>query len=1011
MPKSAAERQRERRARVKADSSLNEQVKQRERDRWQRRVAQHKVKTIADMSAREQRYQRKKWRQKWNERQTKRKMTTNEAAEVESVGPHFPVTPSSSRQKLRGRQLVRRDRAAAYRHIAALKQRLYSAQKTISRLRKRELRSRMQRNREADSKTPDSLMTPRKLVEKTMSSPRKNRKALLLHYSVMSDFGTRLKSISGKQRKVARSVLCATQLVKKHRLQSFMRKSFGIPRMENQNSKNTEQKMSKRSVLSEIKKDIVRDFFEQDTVSRATSGKKETVTRQKKKMQKRFLLEPVNKLHKTFQKEHNQVHISRAAFAKNKPFWVKRPSIQDRDTCLCTVHENTRLLHEKLKALKLTTDKRLSDTVCKTTCEMTSKSCMYNECNVCANQQPIFETSYSDNHATSWWNWQQVTLNAVNGKRRRRTVKMRVSGSVAELKKCFIEQLRLLKPHMFRMIHQMSAIKSKRSELADHEVLLHVDFSENFTTKNLSEVQSAHFGSSLRQITLHTGVIYSSTCKPLSFCTISDNCDHGAVAVWSHLLPVLRFIKQLHPHVSVLHMVSDGPTTQYRNRMNMYLCTIIPHLLGFKLWWNFSEAGHGKSAADGVGGTVKRLSDSRVLAGDEIQNASQLYNCLRDITVVKLFLVNQFIDICDTIKIPPVPGTMKIHQFTAHCDGTVMYRDLTCYCNSVNMCGCYKAKVVNLSAENPSAMTLPEESSAEQLTACTFNELEILNTECSIAGVTGSLIVYQQDVDVDGTGILSSVAGQVSVSVEGEQGPKYSEPEAESSAEELSTCAPKQLSALNSEHTSTAGILVRNDEADSDVDFTLISVPSSVAELVDLVMRLETQQEPECSEQVLQSDPSAELLATCTLSEWADLYHESTNTTDSCITNDGQQEPKCSGHDPKAEAGASSTVVTSSHKGATSRRSLVNQLRPCPRAARCSKRHEAEVTSRLTARRVLFDIQSSVANEPPTTEPETESTSMFSRGIDLVSVFSLLLETNFFYCHFYIYICSTCSVK
>jgi len=93
-------------------------------------------------------------------------------------------------------------------------------------------------------------------------------------------------------------------------------------------------------------------------------------------------------------------------------------------------------------------------------------------------------------------------------------------------------------------------------------------------------------------------------------------------------------------------MVSDGPTTQYRNRMNMYLCTIIPHLLGFKLWWNFSEAGHGKSAADGVGGTVKRLSDSRVLAGDEIQNASQLYNCLRDITVVKLFLVNQFIDIC-----------------------------------------------------------------------------------------------------------------------------------------------------------------------------------------------------------------------------------------------------------------------------------------------------------------------------------------------------------------------------
>jgi len=118
---------------------------------------------------------------------------------------------------------------------------------------------------------------------------------------------------------------------------------------------------------------------------------------------------------------------------------------------------------------------------------------------------------------------------------------------------------------MFRMIHQMSAVRLKRSHLADREVLLHIEFSENFTTKNLSEIQSAHFGSSLRQITLHTGVIYSSKCKPLSFCSISDNCDHGPIAVWSHLVPVLRFVKHLHPQVSVLHIVSDGPTTQYRN--------------------------------------------------------------------------------------------------------------------------------------------------------------------------------------------------------------------------------------------------------------------------------------------------------------------------------------------------------------------------------------------------------------------------------------------------------------
>jgi len=104
-----------------------------------------------------------------------------------------------------------------------------------------------------------------------------------------------------------------------------MRNTVGISRA----SLPVQQKMSKRRAWSEMKKDKVRDFFEQDTVSRSTSGKKETVTRQKRKMQKRFLLEPVDKLHKVFQKEHNQVQISRTTFARFKPFWVKRPSIRE----------------------------------------------------------------------------------------------------------------------------------------------------------------------------------------------------------------------------------------------------------------------------------------------------------------------------------------------------------------------------------------------------------------------------------------------------------------------------------------------------------------------------------------------------------------------------------------------------------------------------------------------------------------------------------------------------------
>ena len=122
--------------------------------------------------------------------------------------------------------------------------------------------------------------------------------------------------------------------------------------------------------------------------------------RKKQKRQKRFLLEPFSKLYKVFQKEFQQIKISRAAFARFQPFWVKHPSIQDCDTCLCAVHENSRLTHEKLKALQLITHKTLSQTIVKTVCDVTNKSCSYSERH---KNQLTFETSdYSDGHITSW---------------------------------------------------------------------------------------------------------------------------------------------------------------------------------------------------------------------------------------------------------------------------------------------------------------------------------------------------------------------------------------------------------------------------------------------------------------------------------------------------------------------------------------------------------------------------------------------------------------------------------
>lgn len=41
------------------------------------------------------------------------------------------------------------------------------------------------------------------------------------------------------------------------------------------------------------------------------------------------------------------------------------------------------------------------------------------------------------------------------------------------------------------------------------EALIHVDFSENYSLKYATEVQSFHFGGSRQQVSLHTAVIYT----------------------------------------------------------------------------------------------------------------------------------------------------------------------------------------------------------------------------------------------------------------------------------------------------------------------------------------------------------------------------------------------------------------------------------------------------------------------------------------------------------------------
>ena len=118
--------------------------------------------------------------------------------------------------------------------------------------------------------------------------------------------------------------------------------------------------------------------------------------------------------------------------------------------------------------------------------------------------------------------------------------------------------------------------------------------------------------------------------------------------------------------------MSDGPTTQYRNHKMFYIITQYFPLCYPQIEfipYNFSEAGHGKSAAGGIGGALIRLADDRVKFGHDISTFDMLVltlSCSAKKIHIDVVTTSQIESIDTSLpeKFPPFTGTMKMHQYT-----------------------------------------------------------------------------------------------------------------------------------------------------------------------------------------------------------------------------------------------------------------------------------------------------------------------------------------------------------
>ena len=123
------------------------------------------------------------------------------------------------------------------------------------------------------------------------------------------------------------------------------------------------------------------------------------------------------------------------------------------------------------------------------------------------------------------------------------TVKKNIAMTEEELVTQFQNRLFKFRRHLFNIRWQYSIYRTLRENLTN-DCLIHIDFSENFTCKYASEIQSVHFRGSHKQVTLHTGVLYVGKEPPISFCTISPSRRHDPASIWAHLDPILDMLKR-----------------------------------------------------------------------------------------------------------------------------------------------------------------------------------------------------------------------------------------------------------------------------------------------------------------------------------------------------------------------------------------------------------------------------------------------------------------------------------
>ena len=181
-------------------------------------------------------------------------------------------------------------------------------------------------------------------------------------------------------------------------------------------------------------------------------------------------------------------------------------------------------------------------------------------------------------------------------------------------------QIKVLKEHISVKRIQNTGYNEHKDSLRDEDLLVHVNFAENYRNDQQNKVRSPYLGH--QSFSLFTSCCYykgsGNTLQQKSIVVVTENSDHDRVASMNSLKRVVETVENKVGNMfSRLIVWSDGMSAQFRSTFVFKLSagTLFPDKF---MCWFYNERHHRKGPMDGVGGTLKNVIFRKVKSGQVV---------------------------------------------------------------------------------------------------------------------------------------------------------------------------------------------------------------------------------------------------------------------------------------------------------------------------------------------------------------------------------------------------------